>query len=183
MPDPDTLFLDRGSAVSRLKSPYLIAALAVLVALVAGVLALSGGTKDETGPTQADQTEADQTEADSAAPFTPTDDPFAKGSADAPVVTVVNEAGLVLAPHTRWHRDVTWGGAMIVDLVHDLARRAETLDDAIRIARERPVASSWAIAIGSAPGEGTTVTIRLPGISRGPAFRHRGRGRRPPHRR
>jgi signal transduction histidine kinase len=39
------------------------------------------------------------------------------------------------------------------------------------------------IAIGSAPGEGTTVTIRLPGVSRGPAFRHRGRVRRPPHRR
>lgn len=39
-----------------------------------------------------------------------------------------------------------------------------------------------AIAIGSAPGEGTTVTIRLPGVSRGPAFRHRGRARRP-HRR
>ena len=38
------------------------------------------------------------------------------------------------------------------------------------------------IAIGSAPGEGTTVTIRLPGVSRGPAFRHRGRSRRP-HRR
>lgn len=39
-----------------------------------------------------------------------------------------------------------------------------------------------AIAIGSSPGEGTTVTIRLPGVSRGPSFRHRGRGRRP-HRR
>jgi signal transduction histidine kinase len=38
------------------------------------------------------------------------------------------------------------------------------------------------IAIGSAPGEGTTVTIRLPGVSRGPSFRHRSRGRRP-HRR
>jgi signal transduction histidine kinase len=38
------------------------------------------------------------------------------------------------------------------------------------------------ITIGSAPGEGTTVTIRRPGVSRGPAFRHRGRGRRP-HRR
>ena len=38
------------------------------------------------------------------------------------------------------------------------------------------------IAIGSAVGEGTTVTIRLPGISRGPAFRHRGRGRRHPRR-
>ncbi|BCA55778.1 hypothetical protein W02_29180 [Nitrospira sp. KM1] len=36
------------------------------------------------------------------------------------------------------------------------------------------------IAIGSAPGEGTSVTIRLPGVSRGPAFRHhRGRPRRP----
>jgi signal transduction histidine kinase len=39
-----------------------------------------------------------------------------------------------------------------------------------------------AIAIGSIVGEGTTVTIRLPGVSRGPAFRHRGRGRRPPRR-
>ena len=38
------------------------------------------------------------------------------------------------------------------------------------------------IAIASAPGEGTSVTIRLPGVSRGPAFRHRVRGRRP-HRR
>lgn len=38
------------------------------------------------------------------------------------------------------------------------------------------------ISIGSAPGEGTTVTIHLPGITRGPAFRHRGRGRRPPRR-
>jgi signal transduction histidine kinase len=40
-----------------------------------------------------------------------------------------------------------------------------------------------AIAIGSAPGEGTTVTIKLPGVSRGPVgFRHRGRSRRPPRR-
>jgi signal transduction histidine kinase len=38
------------------------------------------------------------------------------------------------------------------------------------------------IGIASAPEEGTTVTIRLPGVSRGPAFRHRGRGRRPPRR-
>ncbi|MBX3301528.1 MAG: GAF domain-containing protein [Nitrospira sp.] len=38
------------------------------------------------------------------------------------------------------------------------------------------------IAISSAVGEGTTVTIHLPGVSRGPAFRHRGRGRRHPRR-
>lgn len=38
------------------------------------------------------------------------------------------------------------------------------------------------IAISSAPEEGTTVTIKLPGVSRGPSFRHQGRGRRP-HRR
>ena len=74
---------------------------------------------------------------------------FAARGADTAVVTVVNEAGLVLAPHTRWHRGVTWGGAMIVDVVHDIARKAETLADASRIARERPVSSSWGIAIGS----------------------------------
>ncbi len=73
----------------------------------------------------------------------------AKGG-DAPVVTVVNEAGLVFAPHTRWHRGVTWRGAMIVDVIHELARRAETLADAIAIAREYPASSTWGIAIGSA---------------------------------
>ncbi|MGE5181239.1 MAG: hypothetical protein ACM31C_04220, partial [Acidobacteriota bacterium] len=36
---------------------------------------------------------------------------FATRGADTPVVTVVNEAGLVFAPHTRWHRGVTFGGA------------------------------------------------------------------------
>jgi hypothetical protein len=75
---------------------------------------------------------------------------FTTRGADTPVVTVVNEAGLVIAPHTRWHRDVTFGGAMIVDIVHDIARRAETLADAIAIGRERKPSSSWGIAIGSA---------------------------------
>src|SRR5205085_3662874 len=37
---------------------------------------------------------------------------FTTRGADTPVVTVVNEAGLVLAPHTRWHRGVGFGGAM-----------------------------------------------------------------------
>ena len=49
---------------------------------------------------------------------------FTTRGADAPVVTVVNEAGLVIAPHTRWHKGVGFGGAMIVDVIHDLARRA-----------------------------------------------------------
>lgn len=75
---------------------------------------------------------------------------FTTRGADTAVVTVVNEAGLVLAPHTRWHRGITWGGAMIVDLVHDIARRAESLADAIAIARERRASSSWGLAIGSA---------------------------------
>ena len=75
---------------------------------------------------------------------------FTTRGADTAVVTVVNEAGLVMAPHTRWHRDITWGGTMIVDLVHDIARRAESLADAIAIAKERPASSSWGIAIGSA---------------------------------
>lgn len=87
---------------------------------------------------------------------------FTTRGADAPVVTAVNEAGLVLAPHTRFHRGVTWGGAMIVDLVHDIARRAERLADAIAIARERPASSSWGLAIGSAR-ERSAVVLELAG--------------------
>ena len=87
---------------------------------------------------------------------------FTTKGADTPVVTVVNEAGLVFAPHTRFHHDVTFGGAMIVDLVHDLARRAESIADAIRIARERPASSSWGIAVGSAR-ERTGVVLELAG--------------------
>jgi hypothetical protein len=87
---------------------------------------------------------------------------FTTRGADAPVVTVVNEAGLVMAPHTRWHRGITWGGAMIVDLVHDIARRAETLEDAIRIARSRPASSSWGLAIGSAR-ERSGIVLELAG--------------------
>ena len=74
---------------------------------------------------------------------------FATKGTDTAVVTVVNEAGLVIAPHTRWHKDVTFGGAMIVDLVHQIARKAETLADAIAIARATPASSSWGVAIGS----------------------------------
>jgi len=87
---------------------------------------------------------------------------FGSRGADAPVVTVVNEAGLVIAPHTRWHTDVTWSGAMIVDVIHEIARRAETLADAIAIARERPASSSWGIAIGSAR-EKSALVIELAG--------------------
>jgi hypothetical protein len=87
---------------------------------------------------------------------------FATKGADAPVVTVVNEAGLVIAPHTRWHRGITIGGAMIVDLVHEIARKAEGITDAIRIARARPASSSWGIAIGSAR-EKTACVLELAG--------------------
>ena len=68
---------------------------------------------------------------------------------DTPVVTVWNQAGLVFTTHTRFHQRVSFAGATIVDLVHDLAARAETLADAERIARERPVASTWGIAVSS----------------------------------
>jgi hypothetical protein len=89
---------------------------------------------------------------------------FATRGADTPVVTCVNEAGLVIAPHTRWHVGVKFGGAMIVDLVHDIARRAESLDDAIRIARERHTSSTWGIAIGSAR-EKSALVLEIAGPS------------------
>ena len=68
---------------------------------------------------------------------------------DAPVVTVWNEAGIVIAPHTRFHRDVGWRGTTIIDLVHSIARRAETLADAVTIARELGASSSWGVFVAS----------------------------------
>lgn len=70
--------------------------------------------------------------------------------ADVPGVTAFNEAGLAIAAHTRFHREVAFDGAGIVDLGHEIARRAETIADAARIARERKVASTWGIAVASA---------------------------------
>jgi hypothetical protein len=70
--------------------------------------------------------------------------------ADAPGVTPFNEAGLSVSLHTCFHRDIRFCGAGIVDVGHDIIRRAETLDQAVRIARERPVASSWSLLVSSA---------------------------------
>jgi hypothetical protein len=87
---------------------------------------------------------------------------FARRGADTAVVTVVNEAGLVIAPHTRWHVGAGFSGRMIIDVVHEIARRAETLDDAIRIAREAPISSTWGIAIGSAR-EKSAIVLEIAG--------------------
>ncbi len=70
--------------------------------------------------------------------------------ADTPGVTAFNEAGITVTMHTRFHRDVTFDGAAIVDIGHDIARRATSIDEAIAIVRERPSASTWGIAVSSA---------------------------------
>jgi hypothetical protein len=70
--------------------------------------------------------------------------------ADTPGVTAFNEAGLTLGAHTRFHRHVRFSGAGIVDLGHEIIRRAETLADAAKIARERKVASTWGLLVSSA---------------------------------
>lgn len=69
--------------------------------------------------------------------------------ADVPGVTAFNEAGITITAHTRFHRDVGFGRA-IVDLGHEIVRRARTLDDAVRIAREERIASSWGLMVSSA---------------------------------
>ena len=70
--------------------------------------------------------------------------------ADVPGVTCFNEAGLTLTAHTRLHRDVTFSGMPIIDLGHEIIRRAETLEDALAIAREQRIASSWGLILSSA---------------------------------
>lgn len=69
---------------------------------------------------------------------------------DVPAVSAFNEAGLVVTTHTRLHRDITFSGAAITDMLHDVVQHAESLDDAARILGRRRVASSWGILVSSA---------------------------------
>jgi hypothetical protein len=81
---------------------------------------------------------------------------------DLPGITSFNEAGLSLTVHTRFHRDVRFDGAAVVDLCHDIIRRAETIKDAVKIANERPVASAWGLMVSSA-GERRAVVLETTG--------------------
>lgn len=70
--------------------------------------------------------------------------------ADAPCVSVWNEAGLVVTIHTRLHREVRFDARIAVDLVHEIVRTASTLAEAVAIARRAPVASTWGLVVASA---------------------------------
>src|SRR5262249_32304950 len=59
------------------------------------------------------------------------------------------EAGIVVSAHTRFHRDVTFDGLGIVDLGHLIAARATSLADAVAIAGEQRIASSWGVVVSS----------------------------------
>ncbi len=69
---------------------------------------------------------------------------------DVPGVTGFNEAGITITAHTCFHRHVRFRGRAVVDLTHEIVRRARSLDDAVRIARQRPAASSWCLVVSSA---------------------------------
>ena len=75
---------------------------------------------------------------------------FTTRGADTPGITAFNEAGICLTVHTRFHEHVRFDGAAIIDLGHDIARRARCLADAVQIANERAVASTWGLLISSA---------------------------------
>lgn len=95
--------------------------------------------------------------------------------ADVPGVTAFNEAGLCLTAHTRFHRDVSFGGVGIIDLGHELVRRCRTLDDVRRVAAELRTASTWGLLVSSAADRsavvvettaaGTALTGPSPGAS------------------
>jgi hypothetical protein len=81
--------------------------------------------------------------------------------ADVPV-TSFNEAGLTLSVHTCFHCDVRFDGVGVVDLCHEIIRTARTLEQAVAVARRRPVASSWNLCVSSA-SERRAVTIEVSG--------------------
>lgn len=75
---------------------------------------------------------------------------IATRGADVPGVTAFNEAGIVISAHTRFHREVTFDGLGVIDLGHLIAMRATSLADAVAIAAEQRIASSWGMVVSSA---------------------------------
>ncbi len=70
--------------------------------------------------------------------------------ADVPAVSVFNEAGVCLSIHTRFHRKVDFSGALAVDLCHQVARKAETLEQAVGLLERTHSASTWGVVVSSA---------------------------------
>lgn len=89
--------------------------------------------------------------------------------ADVPAISAFNEAGLVVTPHTRLHKDIAFSGAAIVDLCHQIARHATTLAQAEAIVRQRKVASTWGIAVSSGK-EGRSAVIEAHAAGVGVTF-------------
>lgn len=75
---------------------------------------------------------------------------IATRGADVAGVTAFNETGIAISAHSRFHTDVCFDGLGVVDLGHRIAARATSLADAVAIASEHRVASSWGIVVSSA---------------------------------
>jgi hypothetical protein len=85
--------------------------------------------------------------------------------ADVCGVSTFNEAGISVTSHTRFHRDARmFSGMGIVDLCHEITRHARTLQDAVRIARRRPVSSTWGLTVSSA-SERRAIVIETTGLA------------------
>jgi len=78
--------------------------------------------------------------------------------ADAPGVTCFNEAGLTLTTHTRFHREVNSRQAVVMDIGHEIIRRARTLEEAVHVAKSIPSSSTWGYLISSA-SEGRAIVL------------------------
>lgn len=77
--------------------------------------------------------------------------------ADVPGITAFNAEGLTVTFHTRFHRDVNFNAGGVIDLGHDIIRKARTIADAIEIVATRRIASTWGIMVTSAKEKNAAV--------------------------
>jgi hypothetical protein len=77
--------------------------------------------------------------------------------ADVPGITAFNEEGISVTFHTRFHKDVDFNSMGVIDLGHDIVRYSRTIADAIEIAANRKIASTWGIMVTSAKEKNAAV--------------------------
>ncbi|EPG75920.1 acyl-coenzyme A:6-aminopenicillanic acid acyl-transferase [Leptospira fainei serovar Hurstbridge str. BUT 6] len=79
--------------------------------------------------------------------------------ADVPGITAFNEAGLTIAFHTRFHRQVGFGGLGVIDFGHKIISEAKSIDDAARIARSNKINSTWGAIVTNYTEKGPKAAV------------------------
>ncbi|TGL64333.1 acyl-CoA--6-aminopenicillanic acid acyltransferase [Leptospira sarikeiensis] len=79
--------------------------------------------------------------------------------ADVPGITAFNEAGLTIAFHTRFHKKIGFSGLGVIDFGHKIISEARSIEDAVKIAKDHKINSTWGLIVTNHNEKGPKAAI------------------------